>query len=361
MCQDIDATSQQYLIQNSPAAACVFGDILDGFEVRLSDDMSYMEQVQAMQDAHLLGLQWCFKHQRFCRLRSGQIDATGLPCTDFSASGRGDGIHGKTMKVWLAHLRKHTILDTPLLVLENTPRCPTSLVQVNLPNHEVFRLEVSPADCGFGLCARQRSYFLAVSRNKADMVYDWHDVYSMMTQHMQTKTPTTPRDAIQAGDDEINDEGDCLARSRGIVWTGRWVDLLTQNQHDYLQRYLQEYGSRFGPGCLQDFDACFNLGDNPANRLNWSCCSGRIPTFRLSSSMFWYPALRRPLTTLEKLAVMGWPVYPSLASPDMVPIVPSLQQARHMLGNAWHLANGSTVMLSALACTRLRLPGASLV
>ena len=147
-----------------------------------------------------------------------------------------------------------------------------------------------------------------------------------------------------------------MAETRSTQWRGNWIDLLTHNEHGYVQVYSQKFNAKFGP--LVGLNDCWNLGDNPTNCQNWSCSTGRIPTFRLASgsSLFWYPAAQRPLTTLEKLACMSWPVYGHLASQDMQVIVPSRQEARHMLGNARHLGNGSMVLLSALASVRLNLP-----
>ena len=99
-------------------------------------------------------------------------------------------------------------------------------------------------------------------------------------------------------------------------------------------------------------DVCYNLGDNPVNRLSWSVVSGRIPTFRLSPHIYFFPTANRWLSVLEKLSTMGWPVYPSLAqAANLSLVLPSRQEARHMLGNAMHLPSAALVLASAMAAT----------
>jgi len=102
---------------------------------------------------------------------------------------------------------------------------------------------------------------------------------------------------------------------------------------------------------------CYNLGNNPLMRLSWFIRL-RVPTFRLHAQMYYFPAAQRWLTTREKLAMMGWPVYPSLAAAANVPLMaPSFREGRHMLGNAMHLPSVYVVLLTALASAELRMGG----
>ncbi len=59
-------------------------------------------------------------------------------------------------QVWLAHLHKHRLWSTPILLLENVLGAPTSLVKVNLPEWHVQRIDMDPADVGWGLVKRCR-------------------------------------------------------------------------------------------------------------------------------------------------------------------------------------------------------------
>lgn len=276
---------------------------------------------------------------------------TGLPCTDWSSCGKRAGLEGKTMPVWLGHLRKQTLLGTPLLFLENTPNCPTSMLVANLPDHNVQRLDVCPSDVGWGMLNRRRSFFVAAHKNFVRVKRDWASLYASVCEQFRD-IKTEPRHALLATHEEIDEEARHLAELRGKEWTGNWEALLTPRERQSLEGYRRKHAERFNrPVSLNDV---WNLGDNSETWPTWSAVSGAIPTYRLGDRPYWYPALGRPMTTMEKVASMGWPVYPELLVDAALPAVtPSREEARFMLGNSWHLPSATVALLTALASTEL--------
>ena len=143
------------------------------------------------------------------------------------------------------------------------------------------------------------------------------------------------------------------AEMRHRPWTGNWLDVLNDREKKSMGDYAELHRQR-SPHTPSSLDDVWNLGDNATSRCNWSEASGRIPTYRLHNQLFWYPAAARPLTILEKVASLAWPVYSQmLVDPALIGIAPSREEGKHMLGNAWHLATGTVVMLAALASVRL--------
>ena len=88
------------------------------------------------------------------------------------------GLDDPSMKAWLAHFHKQRLLSTPILLLENVTQCPTDIVQVNLPEYDIQRIEADPADVGWSLLRRQRSFFLATRRDMVIVKHQFADVYN---------------------------------------------------------------------------------------------------------------------------------------------------------------------------------------
>jgi len=87
---------------------------------------------------------------------------------------------------------------------------------------------------------------------------------------------------------------------------------MTDAEAEYTVEYERAWAEHVGIQASYDMDCFFNLGDNPTNRLSWSA-GGRLPGFRKSAGKLWHPASRRFLTDNERLATLGFPVYPPLA------------------------------------------------
>ena len=284
---------------------------------------------------------------------------SGPPCTDFSLSGKRLRWHGPTAGPTLAFFRKHALLQTPIVIVENVRSFPKSYIEVNLPEHCVYRQDVATADSGFRLSRRNRAYYICVHSGRADMVLDWGDLYERLSHALYVETK--PHHAFLSNSHDVWTEELRLAQRRDrqpclqLPGFTNWYYLLTANEQAGLYLYQRLQAMLHCP-LTDPLDAVYNLGDNPASRLCWSVTSNCIPTYRRAATIFWIARLCRGMTTQEKLATLGWPVFPQLANADLEHFCPAPDDGRHMLGNAMHLASVTTVLMSALACTRLRDP-----
>jgi len=194
-------------------------------------------------------------------------------------------------------------------------------------------------------------FFPATHKSFVRRKYDWAALYSCICDRFR-EVHTEPRHSILASPEEVQEEARHLAEVRHKEWLGCWEALLTHREMQSLEGYQRLHEQHVArPVCPNDV---WNLGDNSSSHPNWSGKSGRIPTYRLGDRLFWYASLRRPMTVLEKVATMGWPVYAELLVDASVPAVtPSREEARFMLGNSWHLPSATIAVLAALASTEL--------
>lgn len=88
-------------------------DLTDSFE----DNRAIIEQ------AHMHTHQYCFTHGEWCSLWDPvTIDFSGLPCEDNSRANRKRKFEcGRFVPCYITWAKKHKALQTPLLILENTP------------------------------------------------------------------------------------------------------------------------------------------------------------------------------------------------------------------------------------------------
>ena len=206
--KDTDPCSRAFLFRIGSPETCVFGDVCDCFEGEIStitDHMPYNKKYVAIQTSNMLPTQWCYKHQRHCRVRGGLFDATGLPCVGWSTSGLRMGLDDPSMNAWLAHFHKQRLLSTPILLLENVTNCPTDLIQVNLPEHDIQRIEADPADVGWRLLRRKRSFFLATRRDMVIVKHQFADVYNEICTAFNG-VKSTPRQALLASHEDASKE-----------------------------------------------------------------------------------------------------------------------------------------------------------
>ena len=137
--------------------------------------------------------------------------------------------------------------------------------------------------------------------------------------------------------------------NRGYAW------ILTDIRKSRLKVYKKLYRERFREDPCHNQNLVVFLGDAPPLHVSWSAVSGCIPTYRMNSAFFWYPAFERWLTWQEKLCSMGYPIYPELASAMRMPIVdvPSIgPRMQSRLGNGMHLTQATVALLVGLACVQ---------
>ena len=250
----------------------------------------------------------------------------------------------------LAWCRLHTVLRAPIMVGENVFDLPDALYRLNLPCHNIQVIEVDPADVGFGLIARHRKLILCTEKTHIKVNLAWETVYNMICDVLRVVL-TKPRDVLLADMEEVYEEAQHLAEKRKAEFrpTPDLFYLLSYTEAGYLSNYGRMHWER---GEIISEDTIYNLADNPLNRVTWSVHSHKIPTYRRNSTLMWNPARRRWLTSLERLASMGWPTYPALAQASGVPTMHiPLQATSHMLGNAVCIPNIGVALLAALAST----------
>ena len=159
-------------------------------------------------------------------------------------------------------------------------------------------------------------------------------------------------DLFIAPESEIQAEAQALCLTRGIIYQPYSRDLtylLSPMEQHYKFHYELKWFTRYGRLAVNDPNIVFGFNDNPLNRVSRSA-NGRLPTLRTNSDKIFIPSLRRFMTLRERLAAMGFPVYPSLARASQSPLVERVTS--HMLGNAVFLPNVMTVAATCLACTR---------
>lgn len=170
-----------------------------------------------------------------------------------------------------------------------------------------------------------------------------------------------PQDALCAPISEVLTEGFVLCQSRNIPaasFLNSGCDqriLLTANQRDYIATYSKQWISRYGIAPELCPCAFFNLTDNPERRLTWTSAHMKLPAFRTNSTLIWSPAAGRCLTRRERLACMGYAVYPQHVVASCSPYLPcSDQHSQSMVGNAMHVANiGCAIAVGMACCTRM--------
>lgn len=139
---------------------------------------------------------------------------------------------------------------------------------------------------------------------------------------------------------------------------GRYPDCLSMKfalnsrEREAVDWALAEYTRRFGVRGEEDPDLFIHLGDNPRNFLCWSATSGKLPTYRTGSGLFWNPHRELWLLPRDKLSSLGLPVTETMAKAMKVPGLPMVDGARasSVVGNSFHFCTVAIVHMVALSC-----------
>jgi hypothetical protein len=168
-----------------------------------------------------------------------------------------------------------------------------------------------------------------------------------------------PQDALLAPWQEVQQEQRRQCRRIGISYQpGRRTAAyaLIQSHQDRLLIYDQKWQARC-PGTPPNTVPwlVYALGDNPEMRCIWSAASCRVPTMRCNTQMLWNTWAGRWYTQNERLAMMGWPVYPQLARASGLPLLRmDNDEGQWMLGNSFQLPCAMTVLGCSLACCTVK-------
>ena len=357
---DIAPDCWNFLVAN--VEGCTFTNMLDMLQFDTwSNDWDYTRKLQAIMQAPIRCYCYCVKHKRFCPLYKGaRLDVTGTPCKNHSAVGKRLSWRGNDVHVILIWCKLHRMWRTLYLMHENVPHFMKAILHVNMEDLYILNwILVETGDAGYGLVARTRLLCFMVLRGAATITHDINMVYRAVCEDLAVHT--VPSDALLADYNELVVEARSLAKLRlkpsafryGESLRNTFYNLLTPDEMSRRDYYNLEFKARFSmlPGSCRDL--VYHLGDNPDQRMTWSAVSGAIPTFRSSPTIMWCEHAFRPLTQKEKLAVMGFPVYPALAAAmgcDQLNI--THDQARKMTGNAMQLANITVATVVCMSCVQ---------
>eukprot|EP00438_Fugacium_kawagutii_P023382 Skav217039 [mRNA] locus=scaffold3292:28403:29146:+ [translate_table: standard] len=223
------------------------------------------------------------------------------------------------------------------------------------PDYEFFQLFCEPSDVGHAACARHRTYVIGAHQELTQVLHDPWELQEVIKRQVAKHAFTHPSDYLIATTTEVQLEAEEKARARGVLFQPGQTDLsyiLNEREQNALTDYETAYFQRFGFTAANDEDLFVFLGDDPAYSLTWSIY-GRLPTYRMNSrhSILWSCKHKRWVTGKERLASLGWPVHPNLASAMECPQTPALDVKRSadLAGNSMHLLNCGVVQAIALS------------
>jgi len=95
----------------------------DEDRTKLKHQSCFKEKVKLVQSITLKDHQYCFSHGDYCKTTRGDdLEFSGLPCEENSQANHNrrfmEGRFGDPYCTWA---KRHEILETPLIILENTP------------------------------------------------------------------------------------------------------------------------------------------------------------------------------------------------------------------------------------------------
>ena len=129
--------------------------------------------------------------------------------------------------------------------------------------------------------------------------------------------------------------------------------LLLDSELERLAKYERLWESKFGCPARSDPNAVFHLGDDPDRRCCWSG-NGKFPSFRKGMGLLWHCQSETIITAKERLAIMGWPLFPHLAFNANLQFFefPDEKRGSKYAGNAYHVGTFGMWLLTCLACVK---------
>lgn len=368
----------------------VIGDIMNLLALETFDaDWDYERKVKMIMSASIFLTAWCSKHESYCHIGPSDIDTSGSPCQDWSAAGLGLGVDGRHIHVFLAWVRWHLTWETPVIIHENVVNFDVALLHHFLGHlYHIFAVECGPEDVGFSFCRRRRRYVALIHKMKMRILHNPEIVFARVCTFLRCES--TVEDLVMADPNEIHSEALALCHDRGVCLQSmaRAVDVngihfvgrpamssasmegasrvlnlscaLTAKEMERMEAYMHMWLQRFGTDARHQRGLVVNLGDNPGSGwITWSAPSSRhshfcIPTLRRSWTVLWFPALNRWMTIKERLAMMGFPAYESLARIYRLNSIFRLPWhiAKQTIGNGMHLANVGVWQVVVAACVQ---------
>ena len=364
--QDVNPHCQAALLaRGGGAESCVFGDLTERAPAaRVVEGLPWLTAGRLVLASTECQSAWCAKHGALCKARPAEVEVAGPTCTDFSPEGKRRGVDGPTMAVFWAWARLQRANPAlRVIVFENVPEFPVWLLEACFADE--FHLHpflLAPALVGFSLIRRERLYVLMVHKTRAELRHCPYDLLEGLTREMSGER-TRPRDIVRADPEEVAAEAQGLwSRRRGRLRPPRAHrnsgapgahQLLNAREQAAVAWCDEEYWQKYRQDPRNDPDLFYFLGDNPWARRCFSA-QGVLPTLRTNAGLLWSPSLARWLTARERMACMGYPVYPDLAEAAGVPEwrPPPGAPVHQLVGNAMHTAVVTLALVLALCCTR---------
>jgi hypothetical protein len=357
---DNDPKCQAFLLRNG--SGHLFRSIESMFIMppHFQNSWTYNMRFYWLQQAPLRSSVYCLRSRTLCQPEGVSFCVSGSLCTPYSSSGPQARLEHSESHLFYLWARLHTLRRTPVLFHENVPGFPVSWARLCLPDHIIIVLDVSPEHVGFEFLSRRRQYIIGVHRQRAQLVANIESVYEFLCSKLQ-KNDLHPGHALIADRHEVGQAAYELCTVRGIPYNPVASDLayiLTDHQKTYLENYHRKWVRQGFKALNGPAIACpwlvFNLGDTGAEFATWSAVSGRLPTYRRTWQLFWYPFAKRWATPRERLATLGFPVYHDLAvAAGTSMLVLDDDFAKGAAGNAMHLVCVSVVVAAALACIHI--------
>ena len=228
------------------------------------------------------------------------------------------------------------------------------------PDHLWHQMFSEPADFGFSGTARRRTWCIGQHTQRTTCLQDPFEMLDSIKSFFHEHCQCEIHDYLVATDAEVNLELMDMATAQGLSSFVPGRDnptILLSSREARTKVALDEmYFKRTGELASQNKNLVYGLGDN-ASFCSWSAASGKVPTFRLSTSSakYWLPAQSRWMTSKERLVAMGFPVVQSMAQALDVPLVGASDRMRaadllRVIGNSMHLQTCGVFQLLALAC-----------
>ena len=316
MCDNDPRSHSFNLGKQIPAGAFwphCFSNILaftEASHVGSQNNRSNEAKANAVWESKIATRAWCIRHGAMCPLQGPHFDQSGSPCWDWSRDGNHAGLEGDTVVLFVTFGKFHTWWGTWVVLHENVTGFMLWLARTFLPDHIIHDFEVTPKHAGFPMVSRARQYLICHHRFKVDLHYDPYKLLKQVSASLATEC--TVRDVIFSSPATVRIAEIDVCKTRKIALRPFTLpqDLdytLTEAEKEHVRNLDLMYFSRTGLRADQNPNLCYNLTDNPEQRVTWSIISGTIPTLRKNTSRLYFPNLRRCLTGEELLALQGFP------------------------------------------------------
>ena len=228
------------------------------------------------------------------------------------------------------------------------------------PHHHWHQMFSEPSDFGFAGTSRKRTWCVGQHQDRSTCLQDPFELLDSIREYFHENCQCEVRDYLVATEPEVNlelmDMASTLGLSNFLPGRDNNAILLSPREAETKSDLDMKYLQRMGEAASTNQNLVYGLGDSAAY-CSWSAASGKVPTFRLSTSSakYWLPAQSRWMTSKERLVAMGFPVVQSMARALDVPLVGASDRKRaadllRVIGNSMHLQTCGVFQLLALAC-----------